>query len=242
MYVASPSGKYRMFVLAAAIGALATGCGVQRLPAASAPAKVVPGDLDLPVDPPAAGTGRVIIETNGEPAKVVEITGAATASNGRYTATIVGVRPLCTTPCIVDLPYGSHPLVMHSLSDETHQSETELEVGARAKVFRHTLGERKDGGAARTVGSTLLTLGIVAAATGAILWAVGASSTTGSDLAGRGQLITGLGAGGIGLSIPFLLVGRPTERPGSTTQWNLPSSIAPQAPSPSPQGAALDRL
>jgi hypothetical protein len=232
----------RLFVLGAAIGVLATGCGVQRLPAANPPAKVVPSDLDLPLDPPAAGTGRVILETNGEPAKVVEITGAATASSGRYTATIVGVRPLCTTPCVVDLPYGSHPLVMHSLSDETHQSETELEVGARAKVFRHSLGERKDGGAARTVGSSLLTLGLLAVTTGAILWAAGASNTNGSDLAGKGQLVTLLGAGGIGLSIPFLLVGRPTERPGSTTQWNLPGAVAPQAPSPAPQGAALDRL
>lgn len=234
--------KCRLFVLGAAFGALAMGCGVERLPAANPPAKVVPTGLDIPPDPPAAGTGRVILETNGEPATVVEITGAATASNGRYTATIVGVRPLCTTPCIVDLPYGSHPLVMHSLSDETHQSETELEVGARAKVFRHSLGERKDGGAARTVGSSLLTLGLLAAATGAVLWAAGASNTNGSDLASKGQLVTLLGAGGIGLSIPLLLVGRPTERPGSTTQWNLPGTVTPRPAPVSPQGAALDRL
>ena len=232
----------RLFLLGAAIGALATGCGVQQLPAASPPAQVVPSDLDVPLEPPAAGTGRVILETNGEPAKVVEITGAATALSGRYTATIVGVRPLCTTPCIVDLPYGSHPLVMHSISDETHQSETELEVGARTKVFRHALGERKDGGAARTLGSSLLTLGLLTVATGAVLWAAGASNTNGSDLAGKGQLITGLGAGGVLLSIPFLLVGRPTERPGSTTQWNLPASISPQSAPAAPQGAALDRL
>jgi hypothetical protein len=225
--------KTQRLLLGAAMGVLATGCGVQQLPAASPPARVVPADLDVPLEPPAAGTGRVILETNGEPAKVVEITGAAMATNGRYSATIVGVRPLCTTPCIIDLPYGSHPLVMHSISDESHQSETELEVGARAKVFRHALGERKDGGAVRTVG----------AATGAVLWAAGAANTNGSDLAGKGQLVTALGAGGILLSIPFLVMGRPTERAGSTTQWNLPGSASPQPPGPqAPAGAALDRL
>jgi hypothetical protein len=235
--------KTRLLLLGAAMGVLGTGCGVQQLPAAAAPAKVIPADLDVPVEPPAAGTGRVILETNGEPAKVVEITGTATATNGRYSATIVGVRPLCTTPCIVDLPYGSHPLVLHSISDATHQSETELEVGARAKVFRHALGERKDGGALRTVGSSLLTLGVLAAATGAVLWAAGASNTNGSDLAGKGQLLTALGAGGIALSIPLLIVGRPTERAGSTTQWNLPGSAAPPPLGPqAPAGAALDRL
>ena len=235
--------KTRLLLVGAAMGVLATGCGVQQLPAASPPAKVVPTGLDVPLDPPAAGTGRVILETNGEPAKVVEITGAATATSGRYTATIIGVRPLCTTPCIVDLPFGSHPLVMHSVSDETHQSETELEVGARAKVFRHTLGERRDGGALRTVGSSLLTLGLVAATTGAILWAAGASNTSGSDLAGKGQLLTALGGAGVLLSIPLLVVGRPTERAGSTTQWNLPGSVSPPSQGPqAPAGAALDRL
>jgi hypothetical protein len=144
---------------------------------------------------------------------------------------------------VLDLPYGSHPLVMHSISDESRQSETELDVGARAKVFRHTLGEKKDGGGLRTAGASLLTLGIIAATTGAILWAAGASSNSGGDLASKGQLVTGLGAGAIALSIPFLIVGRPTERPGSTTQWNLPN--APPAPTPAqraPAGAAVDRL
>jgi hypothetical protein len=233
-----------VLVLVGLSGVLATGCGVQQLPAAAPPAKVVPTDLDVPAEPPAPGTGRVILDTNGEPAKVVEITGAATASSGGYSATIVGIRPLCTTPCVVDLPYGSHPLVLHSISDETHLSETEIDVGARAKVFRHTLGERKDGGALRTVGSSLLTLGVIAVTTGAILWLAGSAGNNGSSsLVSNGQLVTGLGAGGILLSIPFLVAGRPTERPGATTQWNLPGAgSSPVAAPHAPAGAALDRL
>jgi len=232
----------RLLVAGVVSGVLATGCGVQQLPAMKAPPKMVPADVELPDEPPAPGTGRVIIETNGERAKVVEITGSATASTGGYSATIVGIRPLCTTPCVVDLPYGSHPLVMHSISDETHQSETEIDVGARAKVFRHTLGERKDGGGLRTAGASLLTLGVIAATTGAILWLAGSASNDQGSLVSNGQVITGLGSAGILLSIPLLIAGRPTERAGATTQWNLPGSAAP-APAPhAPYGTTLDRL
>ena len=233
----------RFLVAGVFAGLLATGCGVQQLPAVSPPAKVIPTGVDIPEEPPAPGTGRVFLDTNGERAKVVEITGAATASSGGYSATIVGIRPLCTTPCVVDLPYGSHPLVMHSISDETHQSETEIDVGARAKVFRHTLGERKDGGGIRTAGASLLTLGVIAATTGAILWLAGSASNDQGSLVSNGQLVTGLGSAGILLSIPLLIAGRPTERPGSTTQWNLPGSASPPSATPhAPYGAAVDRL
>lgn len=239
----------RFLVAGALAGAFATGCGVEQLPAAAAPAQVIPLDLDVPTDAPAPGTGRVILDTDGEPARVVVITGAAMDTSGEHSATVVGVRPLCTTPCVVDLPYGSHPLVMHSLSDSSRQSETQIEVGARAKVFRHTLGERTDGGAPRTVGSSLMTLGILAVATGAIMWAAGSAETEGGSLASNGQLVTGLGAAGVLLSVPFLIAGRPTERPGSTTQWTLPTSTplptpkgAPTAAPHAPEGAAVDRL
>ncbi len=225
------------------IGLLTAGCGVEHLPAPAAPAKVVPEDVDMPPEPPAAGMGRILLDANGERAKVVEVTGSATASNGRYSATIVGIRPLCTTPCVVDLPYGTHPIVLQSTTDETHRSEADLEVTARAKVFRHALGERRDGGAAQAIGTTVLTLGLVAATTGALLWGLGSANSGGASLVEKGQLITGLGAGGIVLSIPFLVVGRSTERPGATTQWALPGSAPPPSLTPqAPMGAALDRL
>lgn len=220
----------RLVLLGAA--AIATGCAVQQLPAVNPPARVLPVDLELPAEPPGPGTGRVILETNGEPATVAEITSVATI-RGDDADAIVVVRPLCTTPCVVDLSFGSHPLVMRSLADETHQSEIELEVGARAKVLRHALGERRSGGFAQTLGASLLTLGLLAATTGAILWVAGAASD--SSLSSNGQRLTALGASGALLSIPLLIVGRPTERAGATTQWTLPGPPAP------PSGAALDR-
>ncbi|MBX3204214.1 MAG: hypothetical protein KF764_04045 [Labilithrix sp.] len=230
----------------AAVLALASGCGPERLPPPSAPAREVPADLDLPTEPPPAGAGRVVIDANGERAKVIEITGSATAAAGNYRATIIGLRPICTTPCVVDLPYGTHPLVLRSTTDPTRTSEVELDVGAKPKIVRHTLGERKDGGAAHTIGSSALVLGVVAALTGGLLWGLGElASKPGqpSSLVGTGQVITGIGAAGIVLSIPLLVVGRPTERPGATTEWSMPLGDEPhKAPSIAPNGASTTRL
>lgn len=200
------------------------GCGAQKLPAPNPPAKEIPKDVDVPDEPPPNGAGRVLLDANGDKAKVVEITGSATAAAGNYRATIIGVRPLCTTPCVVDLPYGSHPLVFKSTTDESRMSEVDLDVGPKPKVVRHTLGERKDGGALHSVGSSILVLGAITALTGGILWATGAlTSRDGkeSSITPTGQLITGIGAAGIGISIPLLIVGRPTERPGATTEWSV---------------------
>lgn len=215
------------------LGSLAVACGPERLPPPAAPAQEIPHGVDVPDEPPAPGTGRVILDANGDKAKVVEITGSATAVSGGYRASVVGIRPLCTTPCVLDLPYGTHPLMLESTADETRRSEAELEVGPRPKIFRHSLGERKTGGAIGTVGSSLLALGVVTGLTGALFWGVGEmSSSQGhtSSLTGTGQLLTGLGAGGVVLSIPMLLIGRPTERPSATTEWSLPG--APQRPAP----------
>jgi hypothetical protein len=204
-----------------------TACGAQQLPPPPAPTREVPA-LDLPDGPPAAGTGRVIVDTNGERARVSEIASVATATTYRGNmATIVDVRPLCTTPCVLDLPYGTHPLVLQSTSDESHQSSAELDVGPRQKVFRHALGERTDGGPVRTIGLSLMGLGLVTALTGAVLWGTGAmiesSEHRESSITGPGQVITGIGAAAMLVSLPFLFLARPTERPGTTTEWTVPT-------------------
>jgi hypothetical protein len=233
--------------LTALLATSAVGCGVERLPAARPPPRTLSAEVEMPPRPPLPGRGRVILDTDGEPASVVEITGSAVRSTGARIADVIDIRPLCTTPCVVDLTYGSHPIVLRSMSDETHQSETELDVGARAKVFRHTLGERTDGGGLRMVGASMLTLGILAVAAGTVLWTAGSTSSRGSpSLATNGEVLTMGGAGGVLLSIPFLVMGRPTERPGSTTQWSLPGTPPPASAQPwpptAPASAALDRL
>lgn len=233
---------------ALALGALliVSGCSPEQLPPPSAPAREVPPDLDLPAEPPPAGAGRVVLDANGERAKVVEITGSATATAGNYRATVIGLRPICTTPCVVDLPYGSHPLVFRSTTDETRMSELELDVGPKPKIVRHALGERKDGGAVRTIGSTTLGLGLLSALAGGILWGIGelaSDSGKPSSLTGTGQVLTGIGAAGVVLSIPLLIIGRPSERPGATTEWSFPGVPNPeQAPGIVPNGASTTHL
>lgn len=236
--------------LAALLASAAGGCGVEQLPAARPPSRTLPAEVVVPAGPPPPGTGRVILDTDGQPASVVEITGSTVRAGGALTATIASVKPLCTTPCVVDLPYGTHPIVLRSTSDETRQSEAELDVGARAKVFRHTLGERSDGGGLRVVGASMLTLGILAVVAGAVMWgAGGASSPRSPSLVTSGEVITAGGAGGVLLSIPFLFMGRPTERPGATTQWSLLGTSPPagagageESPPPARASASTDRL
>jgi hypothetical protein len=213
---------------------------VQELPAPNAPTKDVPSGIDVPATPPARGTGRVLIDANGEHARVIEVTGAFTASAGGQSATIVGTRSVCTAPCVVDLPFGSHSLLLQSTKDPTRQSEEDINVGAQAKVFRHALGEQKDGGPLRTVGNTLAGLGALAALTGGILWGTGAlvnssadtSGSSRSSLDGTGKLITAVGLGTIVLGIPFLILGRPSKRPGATTEWTLPGGVTAPGEAP----------
>ena len=239
------------FALTALLGGAGLGCGVEQLPPARPPPRTLPAEVVVPVDPPPPGRGRVILDTDGEPASVAEITsgtlGSSGGGGGGNGDPIAFVKPLCTTPCVVDLPYGSHPILLRSTADATHQSETELDVGARARVFRHTLGERTDGGGVRVVGASVLTLGILAVAAGVVMWGAGAASSHGApSLVTGGEILTAGGSGGVLLSIPFLLMGRPTERPGATTQWSLPGAALPARAAepvlPARASAAADRL
>ncbi|MBX3213207.1 MAG: hypothetical protein KF850_14325 [Labilithrix sp.] len=241
-----PVASLARSALALGLLLVASGCGPERLPPPGAPAREVPPDLDLPTEPPPAGAGRVVLDANGERAKVIEITGSAAAAAGNYRATIIGLRPICTTPCVVDLPYGSHPLVLRSTTDETRVSELELDVGPKPKIVRHALGERKDGGAVRAVGSTVLVLGAITALTGGLLWGIGelaSKSGSPSSLVGTGQVLTGIGAAGIVVSIPLMVIGRPTERPGATTEWSFPGALdRERSPGIAPNGGSTTRL
>lgn len=98
----------------------------------------------MPEVGPAPGSGRVVLEAaGGEKARVVEVSGEATAYGYRYTTTIVETRPVCRTPCVVDLTYGSHQLVFQSMNDEARTSDVEVDVGAHPKAVLHAIGERR---------------------------------------------------------------------------------------------------
>ncbi len=202
----------RSFVACGAV--MLCACSVERLPPPQAPTRDVPETVVVPIAAPPPGTGRVLLEANGEAAHVVEVSATDDPA-------VVGVRPVCTTPCVVDLPYGPHPLVFRSKQDPDRESETEVEIGPRPKIVRHALGERHDGGAAYTLGVVMLVLGSVAATTGGILWSAGAAGRS-DALTPSAQSLTVAGGTTALLGLPLLLASRPTERPGATTEWALP--------------------
>lgn len=179
---------------------LGAGCHAQALPPPPSPARVMPA-VDVPPDAPEPGTGRVVLEADGEKADVLD----------------ANARVLCTTPCVLDLTYGTHPLVFVSTSDRSRASDVDVEVGDEAKVVRHRMGERHEGGALRSLGFAVLVLGAVTAVAGASAWATEATD--------HAPIITGAGTGLAALSVPFLFLDRPSERPGSTTELTLVSNV-----------------
>jgi hypothetical protein len=166
------------------------GCHAQEPPRPPVPMRSMPAE-------PEPGSGRIVLEAEGEKADVLD----------------ERARVLCTTPCVVDLTYGAHPLVFVSAVDPSRTSDVDVEVGPTPKVVRHRIGDRYEGGPLRSLGFAVLVLGAVTAAGGVAAWA--------TDTTEHGPLITAAGAGLAGLSLPLLFLDRPTERPGSTTEQTL---------------------
>ncbi|MBS2016925.1 MAG: hypothetical protein JST00_28825 [Deltaproteobacteria bacterium] len=209
-----------LLLVVAMIAGGVSGCGVEHLPPPQAPSREAPQARDLPTSAPPPGTGRLVVDANGEQAEVAIVSPTQDPS-------VVAVTPLCTTPCVVDLPYGPHPLLFHSTTDPSRESETEVDIGPRPKVLRHSLGERREGGPAHTTGTAMIVLGAIAATTGIILWSAAAAGPDEGRgaMAGVGQAISIGGAAAALLGIPLVLSDRPTERPGTTTEWPLPSHV-----------------
>jgi len=211
-------GRRLLAVVVLASASAMMGCGVEHLPPPQAPARDAPAPELVPTHAPAPGTGRVVVDANGERAEVAMVSATDDPS-------MVAVTPLCTTPCVIELPYGPHPLLFHSTTDPARESEAEVEVGPRAKVLRHAMGERREPGTANTAGTAMIVLGAIAATTGVILLSAAAAGPDDGRvaIAPLGQAFTIAGAASALLGIPLLLSDRPTERPGATTEWSLPS-------------------
>jgi hypothetical protein len=129
------------------------------------------------------------------------------------------VRPLCQTPCAVNLPRGQHELLFSNLDLSTGRtSVTSVRVGERPTVARHTLG-RQTNSVGGLIGALLLGgLGLSGAALGGMLMAFG-TDESGADLRPAGGVVLGVGvAMGIGAWV-LGEVSRPTMQPGATTQW-----------------------
>jgi hypothetical protein len=213
------------------------------MPAPAAPEKVVPTIMNEP-GPAAEGTGRVVLDAQGERARVIEITGTASGviTNGYASAQVMSVatRPVCVTPCIADLSYGTHELVFTSQNDDEKGSNATVDVGAKPSIFRHTMGGRVTHPAAKIGGATAVTLGGIGALTGLSLFAAGAlsdsatpadpTSTTatnsGDGVKSTGLMILGVSGAVLVAGVVLLILGRDEVQPGSSTQW-IPGADAP---------------
>lgn len=219
----------------------ATGCGELELPPPNAPAQALPESVEVPTDPPPPGKGRVVLEANGERARVVEVAGGMVHSRGQ-TFGILAQRPVCAaTPCAVDVERGAHHFVFLSADDPNRGGVAEVDVGAKPKVVRHAMGERIEHPALTAVANTGITIGLLGAITGGALMVGGALSNAADESLGNdgnskivpaGGAILGIGAGVLALGITFAILGRPELRRGSTTELPLEGPSQPSAPKP----------
>ncbi|MDP2315612.1 MAG: hypothetical protein Q8P41_22120 [Pseudomonadota bacterium] len=109
-----------------------------------------------------AGEASVSIASTKGQLTVAEITGRAYASNGYASATVVGYREVCQTPCQLKVPAGLHELSFYgggaqsaSLKyDFKADSTTTLEVRPASAAFRYlSIGLLAAGASAITFGA-----------------------------------------------------------------------------------------
>jgi hypothetical protein len=232
----------RSLALLVAFAVCTSGC-VHNRPPPPVPERVAVAPDVVPAAPPAAGEGRLVVDVVGEKAKVFEVTELTTRTNPGYGGKNSWMappqldrkmRPLCLTPCAVDLPLGWHSLVFESTSDPTRTSTADVTVPPQPTALRHALGRDKPANGAYVGGIAmiipaggLVIMGTVATVIGAAAKDPGPNPTGGTKGDARvflpiGLVLLGIGAAlGIGGSI-LIANNAPERQPGTTTQWSLP--------------------
>jgi hypothetical protein len=218
----------------------ATGC-VRNLPPPPAPAQEMPKTVGN-IPPEVEGKGRIVVDVTNGPAEVDEVLAqtASAATNGRQTYVAYGevTRPVClTTPCAVNFEFGQHNLRFISKTDDHKMSEGTVDVGQSDSVFRHTMGERSNGGAVHALGTTSTILGITGAVLGGPFLLVGAASSSanpdgttsssGSGITTVGAVTLGISAGLLALGIGMMVASPPTIQEGSSSQFSLDETAKP---------------
>ncbi len=129
------------------------------------------------------------------------------------------LRPLCHTPCAINLPRGDHELLFSDVDPSTGRSSVAfVRVGERPSMLRHALG-RQTNDVGGIIGAVILGgLGVSAMALGAALLGFG-TGEDGTDLRPFGGVTLGIGGALTISSVIVGLISRPTLQPGATTQW-----------------------
>jgi hypothetical protein len=226
--------KTRSRSLAALLGVWGLhGCATRFLPPPQDPARVAPRVVTAP-PPLREGEGQVTLSTTSGRARVELITARTQVEpyqwgngftprgyNGYAPQTQYTLRPLCLTPCAVNLPLGTHELLFTDVNMGSGRTSTAfVDVGATSSIVRHTMG-RQTSSVGGLVGSIVMGgLGVALALAGGML--IGfqdASDPSRAGLAVAGGVTLGIGAGlGVGATI-LGFASRPTLQPGASTQW-----------------------
>ena len=207
-------------------------CSVRSLPPPRAPERVVPTATNE--SPPLhEGEGQLTLDAVDGPAHADLVTGRTAVLNYAQSwgvrhrgstpvlATQLSTRPLCVTPCTVNLPLGPHEISFTSVDEASPRSGTAyINVGSHPSIVRHAMGfqETHVGG---IVGALLLVgFGISGIAAGGALMGIhAADSAHANDLGVVGGATLGIGGA---LTLGGILLGlysRPESQPGTTVQW-----------------------
>lgn len=202
---------HRLAALVTTTMLTASCAGTRRLDPPPAPAAVVPL-VAFPAEPPPPGTGRIVIDVVDGPADV-QIKSLQT----------VGAiwSPLCTSPCVVDLPSGPHELNFSLRSDHGRSDTDTVMVPPATSMYRRQLAQHESSPALLVGGYAVGYTGIMVLLTGLLFAAVQTSFDDGGH-AGRNLALVGaaMTAGG-GLMFYY---GWPTEQPSAVTHVGLSSS------------------
>jgi hypothetical protein len=206
----------RAAIIVVMVALVSAGCfSVERLPPPAAPTQVVP-----PIDrggPPAPGLGRVVLDVEGDQATVFRVTGGSVGASGAgavFSGSLEVTRPLCVTPCQVDLTPGPHGLRFVSRTDDDRRGDAFINIDQATSVYRYKLGRRS-----RPYGRR--TLAWLTGAVGAFS-DVAALATIDND---RRSIPITYGVVGValtGLSWWLFRTSGFVEQSGAGTQWSLP--------------------
>ncbi|MET0384844.1 MAG: hypothetical protein ABW321_02740 [Polyangiales bacterium] len=191
-----------------------SGCATPRVLAPrTAPPQQLPS-VALPEQLPAAGQGRLVIDTTDGPMDVAaqrieSFTGAAGAGPA--------AGPLCRTPCVKDLPLGRYDLFLSGLaSDPTRGDRAPVDVREGTNVLLRAPGKYEVPRAFQTGPFFLITGGVVLAAVSPAFLAQGVEQpavTATMAVAGLAMLVAGL----------ILYDYRPEQQAGTSTYfWQPP--------------------
>lgn len=199
--------------LLACLAIATTACGPVYHPKRPTPEPTLPSGFDPDQTPTEPGTGQVVLDTVGESADVVEVL-ATESWRGTYVAGFAQrTRPVCSTPCVANLPYGAHLLRFASRTDAELDGAEMIDVTRVRRAHRYDMQRTKTHTAGMIGGIILFSFGITAAIAGG---AVGLA--TDSPEGGTVALIgAGMAVGG-----GLLWNSSRTEiEPGSLTSWSL---------------------